>query len=126
MLRIRHVGVVQTATVVAICLAVGAVALTLVFTLLASVFGAFFLFGVGGGFRDGGFGFAGLGGLLAGAVALVIGYAVVGWIATAVACIAYNLVARWTGGIELQIEQVVEPPPVWQPIVPAGQIGQGR
>ena len=60
----------------------------------------------------------------AGAVEVVIGgvliaiiYAVVGWIFTAIGCAIYNLAARWIGGIEVQVEPVVPPPPVplWAP-----------
>ncbi len=44
-------------------------------------------------------------------------YAGIGWIFTAIAYVLYNLAAGWTGGIEIQVEQVgpLPTPPVWGP-----------
>lgn len=33
-------------------------------------------------------------------------YAIVGFISTAISCLVYNFIARWTGGIELEIVTV--------------------
>jgi len=124
MLRIRRFGVVQTATVASACLAAGFLALFLVAGVGGAAFrGAFGRFGFAGGL-----GFAGISGLFTGGIVVVIAYTIFFWIATAVACVIYNLVARWTGGIELQIEQAVEPPPpVWQaPSAQPGTSGQVR
>jgi hypothetical protein len=39
------------------------------------------------------------------AVFVTVGYAVIVWIVTALACLAYNLAARWVGGIEIQVDR---------------------
>lgn len=38
-------------------------------------------------------------------------YAILGWIFTAVFCLLYNLVARFMGGVEVEVERVQPPPP---------------
>jgi hypothetical protein len=47
--------------------------------------------------------------LLIGVVLLVV-YPIVIWVGTALACLVYNLAARWVGGIEVQVER---PPQMW-------------
>ena len=43
-------------------------------------------------------------------------YAGIGWLFTALACLIYNLAARWTGGIEFEAIAVAPaPPPVAPP-----------
>jgi hypothetical protein len=43
-------------------------------------------------------------------------YALAGWVFTAIFCLLYNLVARFTGGIEVQVEsEAPRPDPAWQP-----------
>jgi hypothetical protein len=39
----------------------------------------------------------------------------IGWVFTAVACLIYNLVAGWIGGIEVEVDRVEPPapPPAW-------------
>ncbi|QHL88482.1 hypothetical protein GU926_14000 [Nibribacter ruber] len=41
-------------------------------------------------------------------------YAFFGFIFTAIACAVYNLVAGWTGGIEIQTESVATDPDLYQ------------
>jgi len=55
-------------------------------------------------------------GVLAFGALIALFYGAIGWIFTAIACALYNLVAGWTGGIEIQIESVAPPPaPSWGP-----------
>jgi hypothetical protein len=108
MYRIQRFGVVRTATVVAVLYALifGIILVPLV--LLGALVGATsdqpFLGGVG---------------LLVGLIVVLFVaafYAAVGWVFTALACLLYNLAARWVGGIEVAV-QVVPPPPM--PMVPS-------
>jgi hypothetical protein len=57
----------------------------------------------------------GLVGLLIGGVLIAAVYAVIGWIFTAIGCLLYNFVAGYVGGVEIQLEQLMPPPP---PAVP--------
>ncbi len=36
-------------------------------------------------------------------------YGIIGFIMTAISCVIYNLIAGWTGGIELEFETVEDP-----------------
>ena len=47
---------------------------------------------------------AGVAGLLVFGLIVVVFYAVIGWIFTAIACALYNVVAGFVGGIEIQVE----------------------
>ena len=38
-------------------------------------------------------------------------YGIVGFIMTAISCLIYNLIANWTGGIELEFEEMETPTP---------------
>jgi hypothetical protein len=106
MYRIQRFGVIRTATVVAVLYALIVAIIIVPFIIIAGLLGA--------SAADGS-------GILAGvglAVAVVIGllvaafYAAIGWIFTALACLLYNLAARWVGGIEVAVEAVpVTPPP---------------
>jgi hypothetical protein len=93
--RIRRLGVIRTANVVAlmylVLVAIFAIPLGLVFM------------AAGDSTMPGAQSLQVLGGLLV-AVIVPIAYAAVGWIATALACLLYNLVARWIGGIQIQLE----------------------
>jgi hypothetical protein len=109
MVRIRRFGIVHTANMVAA-----------LYAFIALIFAAFFaLFGALGvaiaprGSEVSSQLGAGIVGILIVAVLLVVFYAVVGWVFTAVACAIYNVVAGWFGGIEVQIESST-------PVGPAG------
>ena len=113
MVRIRRIGIIQTATVAAALYAAFIVIIFAVIALVVALAGS-----VPGNFGGMPAGFAGamsgIGGVILAGLFLAIVYAIVGWIATAIACALYNLVARWTGGIELYLEQRVPPPtPQW-------------
>ena len=90
MFRIRRFGVVRTATVAALCYLV---AFGLLFGIVVVI-----ALAVGPGAMSGA--------LIGGAVAAVLIYALFGWIFTAVACLVYNFVARWAGGIEVEVERI--------------------
>jgi hypothetical protein len=49
----------------------------------------------------------GIGGGLIGALVIPVGYGLLGFIGTAVACLLYNAIARITGGIEFEVEDLV-------------------
>jgi prepilin signal peptidase PulO-like enzyme (type II secretory pathway) len=136
MYRLRRFGVVRTATVVGlmyallvgiilipILLLVGAVSLqTDVGTTVIGEPGSDLGTGTAGA---GALGIAGL--LLIGLLAAVL-YGIVGWVLTAIVCLLYNLVARWTGGIEVEVVQAPppEPVPTWGPTGPAAPVGPGE
>ncbi len=110
MTRIRRFGVVKTATVAAVFYGLAA----LIFFGILAVFvliGATAAINVPGNQIPGGmFGATAgtMGVILAGVIIAVI-YAVFGWIFTAIACLIYNFIAGFTGGVEFQLELV--PPP---------------
>ncbi len=105
MFRIRRFSVIRTASVVALMyLLVIAIVLVPILLLVTAV-GTATPGGLGG--QDGGLAVAGV--LVIGVLAAVF-YGVIGWVFTAIACLVYNAVARWTGGIEVQVDRV-EPPP---------------
>jgi hypothetical protein len=91
MFRIRRFGVVRTANVVALLYLV-------VFAILILPFAVFFM---ATGTTPGQ-----AGALVGGAVAALVFYVVLGWVFTAIACLIYNFVARFAGGIEVEVERV--------------------
>ncbi len=113
MYRIRRFGVIKTATVVAVMYMV-IVALFLVpFLLLAAAVGGPIAAGRGVPFD--------LSGIVILGLIAIVGYGLLGWIFTAIACAIYNLAARWVGGIEVQLVDVAPPPPLpaWTAATPA-------
>ena len=108
MVRIRRFNVVKTATVVA-----------LMYMVIVAIFAIpfFLLFAVAGVSVNGGPTQAT--GLFAGGIAIalvaVLFYGLLGWVFTAIACVIYNLVAGWVGGIEVEVERAEPPPapPAW-------------
>lgn len=85
--RIRRFGVGQTAKVMGVLY--GLMALCLVpFFLLAAMFAP----------EQVGFG-------LGFAVILPVIYAVLAYVFSAIACVIYNLVAGWTGGVEIMLDE---------------------
>lgn len=97
MYRIRRFGVMKTATVVAVMYVVIIAIFVVPFAILAMAFRSD---AAGGGAV-----------LVFGLVAALV-YGAAGWVITAIACALYNLVAGWTGGIEVQVEAVGPPPPI--------------
>jgi hypothetical protein len=114
MVRIRRFGVIKTATVAAAMYFV----LIVIGVLLFAPFVAIVTVSVPEGVTrppglDPG---TGIIGLLIGGLFIAILYAVIGWIFTALACLLYNFVAGYVGGIEVQLENVTLPPaPNWGP-----------
>lgn len=110
-MRVRRFKVIQTANTVAM---VFAVTLGVLLVLFGLVFAAAFSSSRGlGSFGIGTFASAGIVGLL---VAWVI-YVIIGWVTTAIVCLAYNGAASLTGGIEFEVTQ--PPPPGWGQAGPA-------
>jgi prepilin signal peptidase PulO-like enzyme (type II secretory pathway) len=104
MYRIRRFGVVKTATMVAVMYLL----VIAIFLLpIAGLIVAFSPINAGAGAIS----------VLTIGLLIALFYAVFGWIVTAVACVLYNFVAGWVGGIEVQVEPVTPPPPVpvWGP-----------
>ncbi len=114
MVRIRRFGVIRTATVAAtmyaVIILVGTLLIGLPITLLAGAAGRT----TGDGGTVAAIVSAGLVGTLLFGLFGAVAYAIVGWIMTAIACVIYNVVAGWVGGIEVQLESTVAPAaPQW-------------
>lgn len=104
MYRIRRFGIMKTATMVAVLYMVGIAIFAIPFALLLSAVGSAIPAGAGPSIDASG--------ILAFVLFLVVGYGIGTWVITAIACALYNLVARWVGGVEMQLEAVAPPPPV--------------
>ena len=102
--RLRHVNVVQLALVLAVLYALIGVIIGLVWWLVVS---PLMLAGMkstmGGGTAGAGM-LAGMG--IFAVIAFPIFYAIVGFIGGLLYAALYNLAARWTGGVEMTLEQV--------------------
>lgn len=102
--RLRHVNVVQLALVLAVLYALIGVIIGLVWWLVVS---PLMLAGMkstmGGGAAGAGM-LAGMG--IFAVIAFPIFYAIVGFIGGLLYAALYNLAARWTGGVEMTLEQV--------------------
>ena len=101
MYRITRFNVIKTSNVVAVIYMVIVAIFVIPFVLLALFLGAT---GIPQAERF-------VGGGLAFGVVAVLGYGLLGWIFTAFACLIYNGVAAWIGGIEVKVEPVSPPPP---------------
>jgi len=95
MKRIKRFGVYQTAKVIAIIYFLIALVFMIPFGLISSILG-------GANFPGTPFG----GGLFF--ILMPFIYGIMGFIMTAIGCLVYNLIATWTGGIELEVE-ITEP-----------------
>jgi hypothetical protein len=105
MFRIRRFSVIKTSNVAALIYMVAVAIFVIPFALLFAVAGT--ASQVQGGVTGG----------IVFAVVAIFGYGLLGWVFTAFACLIYNLVAGWIGGIEVQVEPVAPPPPPpsWMP-----------
>ncbi len=113
MYRIRRFGIIKTATMVAVLDMVGIAIFAIPFALLFSAVGSAIPAGAGPSIDASS-------GIIMFALLLIVGYGIGTWVLTAIACALYNLVARWVGGVEMQLEAVAPPPPVptWGSTVP--------
>ena len=93
MKRIKSFGIYQTSKVVAIILFFSSLVFVIPFGLI--------MMKMTGGNHIQGFPFGGGGVFI---IILPFLYAIMGFIMTAIGCWIYNLVAKWTGGIELEFE----------------------
>jgi hypothetical protein len=105
MYRIRRFNVLKTSTVVAVMYMVIVTIFVVPFVVLFAFAGA--ASGSGGGSI--------IGGAIGFGILAILGYGLLGWVFTAIACLIYNAVAGWIGGIEVQVELVAPPapPPAW-------------
>lgn len=94
MKRIKSFGVIQTAKVV------GIIYFLLGFVVLIPLW--LVLTAMGPLMRESDTPFMPLTGTLL--IMIPIFYGMLGFVITAVGCLIYNLIARWTGGIELEVE----------------------
>ena len=101
MYRIRRFNVVKTSTVVAVMYMVIIAVFVVPFLILFAFVGI-----VGSQQAQGG-----VVALLGIGIFAIFFYGIIGWIFTAIACVIYNAVAGWIGGIEVQVEPVAPPPP---------------
>lgn len=106
MYRIRRFNVLKTATVVGVMYMVIIAIFVVPFLLLFSFVGI-----AGSSQGQGG----GVGAILGIGLFAIFFYGILGWVFTAIACVIYNAVAGWIGGIEVQVEPVAPPapPPAW-------------
>lgn len=106
MFRIQGFNVVKTATVAAVMYMI----VIAIFVIPFLVFLAVVRVAAPAGVSD-----QTVGGALVVGLSAVLGYGVLGWIFTAIACVIYNAVAAWIGGIEVKVEAVSPPapPPAW-------------
>ena len=93
MKRIKRFGVYQTAKVFAIIYFLIAIVFMVPFGLMMSMMGGDKFPGVPFG-----------GGLFF--ILMPFLYGIMGFIMTAIGCLIYNLISRWTGGIELEVETI--------------------
>lgn len=114
MFRIRRFGVIKTATTVAVLYAIAILIVAVPVILFITAAGR--AGGLAGQAID-------TGPVLMVAVVGAGVYAVIAWIGTAIACALYNLAARVTGGIEVEVESVAPPPPaaLWGAAAAPGQ-----
>jgi hypothetical protein len=136
MYRLRRFGVVRTATVVGLMYAVLVGIILIPILLVVGAVGVQTEVGTGGpavigepgsdlGGGTAGPGALGIAGLLLLGLLAALIYGIVGWVFTAIVCLIYNLVARWTGGIEVQVVQAPPPEavPAWGPTRPDLPVG---
>lgn len=98
MKRVKRFGVYQTSKVAAIIMFFIALIFMIPFALIGGIVGGlsgnhFPGFPLGGGFLF---------------IVMPFFYGIIGFIMTALSCLIYNLIAKWTGGIELEFETVDE------------------
>ncbi|MEQ6119110.1 hypothetical protein [Reichenbachiella sp. MALMAid0571] len=95
MKRIKKFGVYQTAKVSGIIYFLIAAVFMIPFGIISSMFGGgnFPGFPFGGGFFF---------------IFMPFLYGIIGFIMAAIGCLIYNAIAKWTGGIELEVETVDE------------------
>ena len=105
--RIRRFGVLRTSSVVAAMYFVGFAVILVPILLL--FFAAAPAGPRGSPTGTNPFGALGIVGVLLFAVLIAALYAVIGWVFTAIACLVYNFVARFAGGIEVDVERFGEP-----------------
>lgn len=91
--RVKRIGVAQTSLVAAIVMFFISLIFVIPMGLIVGAVGA-----VGGDFP--GLPFSGIGFF----ILVPFLYAIMGFISTAIGCLVYNMVAKWTGGIEMEIE----------------------
>lgn len=114
MYSIRRFGVIRTATIVAVMYLVVTAVIFVPIVIVSGLASLAF----------GGQAMAAAVGFLIAGVILAIFYGAVGWVFTAIACLLYNAVAGWVGGIEFQLEAVAPPPPppTWAPMTPTAPV----
>ncbi|UXX77938.1 hypothetical protein N7E81_11230 [Reichenbachiella carrageenanivorans] len=91
MIRVKKFGVLQTAKVVAMIYVIVSLVIIMPFAMIASMFSDEFF----PEFAD--FGAAAM-------LMIPVMYGVMGFIFTAIGCVVYNLIAGFTGGIEIEME----------------------
>jgi hypothetical protein len=115
MVRLHRIGVLRTATVLAVMYGL----LSLV---IWAIVGVFLVAGLGTTEIPGMPGFdvgAGIVGVLIAGAVLSLVYGLLGWVFTAIACVFYNWVAGFTGGVEFELRTAPVPPaPAAPPAAP--------
>lgn len=91
MIRVKKFGVLQTAKVAAIIYALVSLVIIMPFAMIGTMLSEEF-------FPE----FADLG--VAAIIMIPVMYGIIGFIFTAISCLVYNLIASFTGGIEIEME----------------------
>ncbi|WP_422359852.1 hypothetical protein [Reichenbachiella sp.] len=95
MIRVKKFGVIQTAKVVAIIYVIVSFVIVMPFALIGSMLSEEF-------FPE----FVDMG--AAALLMIPIMYGIIGFIFTAIGCVVYNLIASFTGGIEIEMETATD------------------
>jgi hypothetical protein len=98
MKRVKRIGVFQTSKVVAIIMFFISLIFMIPFVLIGSLIGEMLGDFIPGFYFGGGLFF----------IFIPFSYGIFGFISTAISCLIYNLIAKWTGGIELEFDVVEE------------------
>jgi ABC-type transport system involved in cytochrome c biogenesis permease component len=88
--RIKKIGVLQTSKVIAVYALIIALLTIIIGVILISLDNL-----------DGGFGYE----TISQIIMLLIGLPILSFISTALSCLLYNLASKWTGGIEIYLEE---------------------
>lgn len=123
LVRVRRFGVLRTATVAAAVYFVIALFFALFFVIVALASPTTVVPGSALGPGAPAISFDARPMLIVFAIIIPIFYGVIGWVFTAIACLLYNLVSRFIGGVEMEITPLAQPGSVAQPGVPGGPGG---
>lgn len=110
---IKRLGVLSIAKMQAMIMLVFGIIIGVIYGLMFMAFGAMIMSMEPSGRGSGGAAGAGAGGFIGGLMVMIfvpIVYAIIGFIAGAIGALVYNAAAKFVGGIEMDLENVVTSP----------------